>query len=105
MRVLVISLFLYACESLTLTFSFLLLDKRMLAFEMRCCQRLLNILYKAHFSDEEVRRKIQTAILSRIAQATASLTKLKTVWRDINIRGMFKKNCLFPLARYPCGTG
>ena len=32
------------------------------AFEMRCYRRLLNISYKDHISNEEVRRKIQTAI-------------------------------------------
>ena len=29
---------------------------------MRCYQRLLNISYKGHVTDEEVRRKIQAAI-------------------------------------------
>ena len=59
MRSLVISIFLYACESWTLTAE---LDKRMQAFEMRCYRRLLNISYKDHVTNEEVRRKIQTAI-------------------------------------------
>ena len=31
-------------------------------FEMRCYQRLLNISYKDHVTNEEVRRKIQAAI-------------------------------------------
>ena len=34
----------------------------MQAFEMRCCQRLLNISYKDHLNNEEVHRKIQAAI-------------------------------------------
>ena len=34
----------------------------MQAFEMRCYRRLLNILYKDHFTNEEVRRKIKAAI-------------------------------------------
>ena len=59
MRSLVISIFLYACESWTLTAE---LEKRAQAFEMRCCRRLLNISYKDHVTNEEVRRKIQTAI-------------------------------------------
>ena len=59
MRSLVISIFLYACESWTLTAE---LEKRTQAFEMRCYQRLLNILYKDHVTNEEVRRKIQAAI-------------------------------------------
>ena len=53
-RSLVISIFLYACESE--------LEKRAQAFEMRCYRRLLNISYKDHVTNEEVRRKIQAAI-------------------------------------------
>ena len=59
MRSLVISIFLYACESWTLTAE---LEKRTQAFEMRCYRRLLNISYKDHVSNEEARRKIQAAI-------------------------------------------
>ena len=56
---LVISIFLYACESWTLTAE---LEKRTQAFEMRCYRRLLNISYKDHVTNEEVRRKTQAAI-------------------------------------------
>ena len=56
---LVISIFLYACESWILTAE---LEKRTQAFEMRCYRRLLNISYKDHATNEEVRRKIQAAI-------------------------------------------
>ena len=59
MRFLVISIFLYACESWTLTAE---LEKRMQAFEMRCCRRLLNISYKDHSASGEVRGGIQAAI-------------------------------------------
>ena len=59
MRSLVISIFLYACESWTLTAE---LEKRTHAFETRCYRRLLNISYKDHVTNEEVRRKIQAAI-------------------------------------------
>ena len=55
---LVISLFLYACESWTLTAE---LEKRTQAFEMRCYRRLLKISYKDHVTNEEVCRKIQAA--------------------------------------------
>ena len=58
-RSLVISIFLYACKSGTLTAE---LEKRTQAFEMRCYRRLLNISYKDHVTNEEVRRKIQAAI-------------------------------------------
>ena len=59
MHSLVISIFLYASESWTLTAE---LEKRMQAFEMRCYQRLCNILYKDHVTNKEVCRKIQAAI-------------------------------------------
>ena len=59
MRSLVIFIFLYACESWTLTAE---LEKRTQAFEMRCYRRLLNISYKDHVTNEEVRRKIQATI-------------------------------------------
>ena len=52
-RSLVISIFLYGCESWTLNAE---LEKKMQAFE------LLNISYKDHVTNEEVRRKIQAAI-------------------------------------------
>ena len=59
MRSLFISISLYACESLTLTAE---LEKTMQVFEIRCYRRLLNIVYKDHATNEEVRRKIQAAI-------------------------------------------
>ena len=58
-RSLVISIFLYACESWILTAE---LEKRTKAFERRCYRRLLNISYKDHVTNEEVRKKIQAAI-------------------------------------------
>ena len=54
-----ISIFLFACESWTLTAE---LQKRMQASEMRCYRKLLIISYKGHVANEEVRRKIQAAI-------------------------------------------
>ena len=59
MRSLVTSIFLYACESWTLTAE---LEKRTQAFEMRCYRKLWNISCKDHVTNEEVRRKIQAAI-------------------------------------------
>ena len=59
MRPLVISIFLYACESWTLTAE---LEKRTKAFEMRCYRRLFNISCKDHITNEEVHRKVQAAI-------------------------------------------
>ena len=58
MRTLILSTFLYACESWTLTAE---IERRMQALEMRCYRRLLNISYKDHVTNEEVRNRIQNA--------------------------------------------
>ena len=59
MRSLVTSIFLYACESWTLTAE---LQGRIEAMEMRCYRKILRILYKDHAINEEVRAKIRQAI-------------------------------------------
>ena len=59
MRSLVTSIFLYACESWTLTAE---LQRRMQAVEMRCYRKTLRISYKNHDTNEEVRAKSQRAI-------------------------------------------
>ena len=59
MRSLVTSIFLYACESRTLTAE---LQRRLQATEMRCYCKILHISYKDHVTNEEVRAKIQQAI-------------------------------------------
>ena len=59
MHSLVTSIFLYACESWTLTAE---LQRRIQVMEMRCYRKILRILYKDHVTNEEVRAKIQQAI-------------------------------------------
>ena len=59
MRSLVTSIFLYACESWTLTAE---LQRRIQVMEMRCYRKILRISYKDHVTNEEVRVKIQQAI-------------------------------------------
>ena len=59
MRSLVTFIFLYACESWTLTAE---LQKRIQAMEMRCYRKILHISYKDHVTNEEVFVKIQQAI-------------------------------------------
>ena len=59
MRFLVISIFLYACESWTLTAE---LQRRIQTKEMRCYRKILHISYKDHFTNEEIRAKIQQEI-------------------------------------------
>ena len=78
MRSLVISIFLYACESWTLTAE---LEKKTQAFEMRCYRRLLNISYKDHFINEEVRKKIQAAI-GKYNELLTLVKKRKLRWFD-----------------------
>ena len=58
-RSLVTSIFMYACESWTLTAE---LQRRIQAMEMRCYRKILRISYKDHVTNEEVRVKIQQAI-------------------------------------------
>ena len=59
MHSLVISIFLYASESWTLTAE---LQRRIQPMEMRCCRKILRISYKDHVTNEEVCVKIQQAI-------------------------------------------
>ena len=58
MSSLVTSIFLYACESWTLTAEL----QRIQAMEMRCYHKILRISYKDHVTNEAVRAKIQQAI-------------------------------------------
>ena len=56
MHSLVTSIFLYVCESWTLTAE---LQRRIQAMEMRCYCKILRISYKDHVTTEEVHAKIQ----------------------------------------------
>ena len=56
MRTPILSTFLYACESWTVTAE---IERRIRALEMRCYRRLLNISYKDHVTNEEVRNRMQ----------------------------------------------
>ncbi|KAK2174840.1 hypothetical protein NP493_774g00016 [Ridgeia piscesae] len=53
------SIFLYACESWTLTAD---TERRIQAMEMRCLRKLLGITYRDHISNEEVRNRTRQAI-------------------------------------------
>ena len=59
MRSFVISIFLYACKSWTLTAE---LQRRIRAMEMECYRKIQSISYKDHVPNEEVCAKIQQAI-------------------------------------------
>ena len=58
-RPLVTFIFLYACESWTLTAE---LQRGIQAMEIRCYRKILRISYKDHVTNEEVRTKIQQAM-------------------------------------------
>ena len=77
MRSLVTSIFLYACESRTLTAE---LQRIIQAMEIRCYRKILHISYKDRVTNEEVHAKIQ--------QATGPHEDLLTVVRDANCSGM-----------------
>ena len=62
MNTLVMSIFLYACETWTLNAS---LEKRILALEMRCYRKIMNISYKDHVTNERVRLLVHTAVGKR----------------------------------------
>ena len=58
MRSLVMSMFLHACESWTLTAD---TERRIQAMEMRCLRKLLDITYRDRISNEEVRNRTRQA--------------------------------------------
>ena len=75
---------LYACESGAL-------EKGRQVFEMRCYQRLLNISYKDHVTNEEVYRNIQTAIEEYVELQTLfrkRKLRILLVWRNRNWKWM-----------------
>ena len=59
MRSLDTSIFLYACESWTLSAE---LQRRIQAMKMRCYRKILHISYKDHVTNEEVGAKIQQVL-------------------------------------------
>ena len=59
MRSLVTPIFLYACESWTLTAE---LQRKIQAMEMKCYRKILRISYKDQGTDKDIDAKIQQAI-------------------------------------------
>ena len=59
MRSLAMSIFLYACETWTITAD---IERRIQALEMRCFRKLLGISYRDHITNEEVKARIGNAI-------------------------------------------
>ena len=67
MRSLVLAIFLYACETWTLTAD---LERRIESLETKCFRRVLGISYKDHVTKVEVKEKIKTAIGKYYALST-----------------------------------
>ena len=82
MRSLVFSIFLYACESWTLTKD---LERRIQATEMRCYRRLLGISYKDRITNEEVKNRVQQAI-GPFESLLSSVKKRKLKWYGHTVR-------------------
>ena len=82
MRTLILSTFLYACESWTLTAE---IERRIQALEMRCYRRLLNISYKDHVTNKEVRNRIQNAIGVHDDLLTMVKKRKQMVWPHLKI--------------------
>ena len=59
MRSLAMSIFLYACETWTITID---IERRIQALEMKCFRKLLGISYRDHITNEEVKARIGNAI-------------------------------------------
>ena len=94
MRALVISIFLYACESWTLNKD---LEKRIQAFEIRCFRKLLGISYRDRLTNNEVR--------SRIVQAAGQYDELLIIIRRRNIKWLCHVTRCSSLAKIvPHGT-
>ena len=77
MRSLVTSIFLYACESWTLTAELL---RWIQAMKMRYYRKILRISYKDHVTNEEVGAKIQQAIGPHEDLLTTVKTQTAVVW-------------------------
>ena len=102
LRSLVISVFLYACESWTLD-SYL--EKRIAAFEMRCLRKLLGIDPKQRISNEKV-RKMVTIHIGRHQELLEIVKTRKLKWFGHTTRGSgLAKTCLQGTVRGGRGRG
>ena len=76
LRSLVMSIFLYACETWTLTAN---LQKKIQAMELRCYRRLLGISYKDHITNEEILKTI-TKHVNNYENLLTTVKKIKLRW-------------------------
>ena len=78
MRSLVLSIFLYACESWTLASD---LQRGIQAMEMRYFRRLFNINYTDRITNEEVRSRIKLEI-GQYEELLSTVKKRKPKWYE-----------------------
>ena len=102
MRSLVISIFLYACESWTLD---AYLQQRIASFEMRCLRQLLGIDYKQHVTNDCV-RNIVTSEIGKHQELLEIVKTRKLKWFGHTTRGDgLAKTCLQGTVRGGRGRG
>ena len=102
MRSLVISIFLYACESWTLD---AYLQQRIASFEMRCLRQLLGIDYRDHVSNVSV-RKIVTSEIGKHQELLEIVMNRKLKWFGHTSRSDgLAKTCLQGTVRGGRGRG
>ena len=91
MRSLVTFIFLYACESWSLTAE---LQRRIQAMEISCYRKILHISYNDHVTNEEVHAKIQQAIRPHEDLLTiVKRCKLKCYGQVSRSSGLAKPSC------------
>ena len=96
LRSLVTSVFLYACESWTLTPD---LERRIAAFEMRCYRKLLNISYKDRVRNETIREKI-TRVIGEHDDHIITIRRRKLKWFGHVVRSTgLTKTCMMGTVR------
>ena len=76
MRSLAMSIFLYACETWTLTAE---LQRRISALEMRCYRKIMNISYIDHITNNAIRERVTQAIGTHDDLLTV-VKKRKLIW-------------------------
>ena len=77
MRALVITIFLYACETWTLTAE---LQRRIQSLEFRCFRKILGISYKDRVTNEHVRKTIIEHIIGPYEDLLATVRRRKLKW-------------------------
>ena len=96
LRSLVISIFLYACESWTLD---VYLQQRIASFEMRCYRQLLGIDYRDHVTNVSV-RNIVTKEIGKHQELLEIVKSRKLKWFGHTTRGDgLAKTCLQGIVR------